>query len=481
MEWAIALRNKGPGGLRGIFGSLAGRLTLAFLLVGVLGVLIFALLVGQRTRTEFDRFLSDRDQAILIDALNNYYAEYGDWSDVRRALATPPLNFYVRDIVLLDANGVVQLGNRDLRVGERVPPREMREHTILIREGQTIGFVMWLSAQGASTANNGGNNGGINPKLPAPLEADFWNRILWAAVASGAITILIALLLGWLLARTLTAPVRALTAATQAMAAGDLDQRVEVDRHDEIGNLARSFNTMSADLARASQLRKQMTADLAHDLRTPLTVLRGYLEGLKDSQVQGTPGLYTLMHEEVLHLQRMVEDLRVLSLADAGELSLNRRVVDPTALLERTGLLYFVAAEQQGIRLRVAAEETLPSILVDTDRITQVLNNLVSNALRHTHSGEIVLEARASAGKVYLSIRDTGSGIAPEDLPYVFDRFYRGDKSRQRIGDGDSSGLGLAIAKAIVEAHEGTIQVESTVGGGTTFTLAMPVAEQTSA
>ena len=473
MEWVIALLSKSSGGLRGIIGSLAGRLTLAFLLVGVLGVLLFALLVGQRTRTEFDRFLSGRDQAILIDALTDYYTEYGDWSEVRRALAIPPLNFYMRDILLLDANGVVQLGNRDFRVGERVPPQEMRAHTPLVSEGQTVGFVMWLS----NPATPARNNDGPNSKPLVPLEEDFWDRLLWAAVASGAITILVALILGWLLARTLTAPVRALTAATQAMAAGDLNQRVEVNRQDEIGNLARAFNTMSADLARASQLRKQMTADLAHDLRTPLTILRGYLEGLKESQIQGTPGLYTLMHGEVLHLQRMVEDLRVLSLADAGELSLNQRVVDPTALLERTGLLYFVAAEQQGIQLRVEAAEDLPSILVDTDRITQVLNNLVSNALRHTHSGEIVLGARASANHVYLSISDTGSGIAAEDLPFVFDRFYRGDKSRQRSENGDSSGLGLAIAKAIVEAHGGTIQVESPEGSGTTFTLALPVAE----
>lgn len=461
-------------GLRGIIGSLAGRLTLAFLLVGVLGVLLFALLVGQRTRTEFNRFLSDRDRAILIDALSNYYAENGDWSDVRRVLGAPPLNYYMRDIVLLDADGVVQSGNREFRIGMRVPLPEMRAYTPLVVDGQSVGFVMWLTDPNTSARNNGGPN----PRLPAPLEEDFWDRLLWAAVTSGAITILLALILGWLLARTLTAPVRALTTATQAMAAGDLNQRVEVDRQDEIGNLARSFNTMSADLARASQLRKQMTADLAHDLRTPLTILRGYLEGLKESQVKGTPGLYTLMHEEVLHLQRMVEDLRVLSLADAGELSLNRRVVDPTALLERTGLLYFVPAEQQGIQLRVEAAETLPSILVDTDRITQVLNNLVSNALRHTHSGEIVLGAQANAEQVYLSIRDTGSGIAAEDLPFVFDRFYRGDKSRQRREDGDSSGLGLAIAKAIVEAHGGTIQVESPEGNGTTFTIALPLAEQ---
>jgi two-component system sensor histidine kinase BaeS len=456
--------------------SLAGKLTLAFLLVGVFGVLLFAFLVGQRTRSEFDRFLSDRDQAILVDALNDYYAEYGNWSGVRQALSAPPLNFYSRDILLLDANGVVELANRDFEVGDRLDLQNLKENTALQASGQTIGYVVWLPPDGGP-GGPGPNGPRSGDRPPGRAELAFWDRILWAAVASGLITILLALLLGWLLARTLTAPVRELTHATQAMAAGDLNQRVNVHTQDEIGNLAISFNQMSADLARASQLRKQMTADLAHDLRTPLSILRGYLEGLKESRIQGTPTLYMLMYDEVLHLQRLVEDLRVLSLADAGELSLNRRLVDPAALLERTGLLYFVAAEQQGVQLRVEAAENLPSIQVDTDRITQVLNNLVSNALRHTQEGEIVLSAWATESHVYLSLRDTGNGIAAEELPFVFDRFYRGDKARRRT-DSTSSGLGLAIAKAIVEAHGGTIQVESTLGQGTTFLLALPVPEQ---
>lgn len=465
-----------------ILRSLAAKLTLAFLLVGVLGVLLFALLIGQRTRSEFDRFLSDRDQSILVDALNDYYAEHGSWDGVRQLLSAPPFNFYSRNILLVDGNGFVQLDNRDLQIGDlqQVQLETLPEKTALQAGGQTIGYVVWLGPSGGpGDPDPGGPGRGGRP--PALVESAFWERIAWAAVASGAITILLALLLGWLLARTLTAPVRELTHATQAMAAGDLNQRVNVHTEDEIGNLAISFNQMSADLAHASQLRKQMTADLAHDLRTPLSILRGYLEGLKEEQLQGTPSLYTLMHEEVLHLQRLVEDLRVLSLADAGELSLNRRLVDPAALLERTGLLYFVAAEQQGIELRVEASDTLPSILVDTDRITQVLNNLVSNALHHTKQGEIVLSAWATKSHVYLRLRDSGSGIAEEELPFVFDRFYRGDKSRRRSDDlssSASSGLGLAIAKAIVEAHGGTIQVASELGKGTTFTLLLPLPEK---
>lgn len=195
-------------------------------------------------------------------------------------------------------------------------------------------------------------------------------------------TILIALVLGGILARTLTRPIMELTAATKAMAGGKLGQQVRVRSRDEIGTLAKSFNQMSTDVARSSYLRKQMTADFAHDQRTPLSILSGYTEGLSKQRLQGTPALYTIMHDEVAHLQRLVEDLRTLSLADAGDLSLNKRSVDPKALLERTGLAYIVQIEHRNLTLRVDAPEGLPSISVDTDRMTQVLNNLVSNALR---------------------------------------------------------------------------------------------------
>jgi two-component system sensor histidine kinase BaeS len=164
----------------------------------------------------------------------------------------------------------------------------------------------------------------------------------------------------------------------------------------------------------------------------------------------------------------------VLSLADAGELPLHRRAVDPLALLERTGLAYIVQAEEHGVALRVEAPEGLPSIAVDTDRMTQVLNNLVSNALRYTSEGEIVLAAASDNGHVRLQVRDSGAGIAPDDLPFIFDRFYRADKARQR--NNNQSGLGLAIAKAIVEAHGGTIFAASAPGRGTTFTIDLDAA-----
>jgi two-component system sensor histidine kinase BaeS len=446
------------------------KLTFAFLLVGLAGAILVAVLVGLRTRSEFDRFRAERDQALLVQELTSYYTARGGWDDVADMLRTSPAGFASRGMALTDAQGVVLLGNRGYTVGQQVPASALNAGTAIQANGQTAGFALF-PAQGEQAANR--------PGPPSP-EQRFLEQVTWASAISAGVAALLALLLGLLLARTLTRPLRELTAATQAMARGQLDQRVAVGTRDEIGELAISFNQMSADLTHASQLRKQMTADLAHDLRTPLSILRGYTEGLKDGRLQGAPTLYKVMHGEVEHLQRLVEDLRVLSLADAGELPLNRRAVDPAALLERTGLAYIDQAEQHGVALRVEAPESLPSIAVDTDRMTQVLNNLVSNALRYTSQGAIVLAASAQGQWVQIQVRDSGSGIEPADLAFIFDRFYRADKARQR-SDSVESGLGLAIAKAIVEAHGGTIAVESTLGVGTTFTLTFPVAPQTEA
>lgn len=448
--------------------TLTWKLTLAFLLVGVIGAILVAVLVGQRTRSEFNRFVSDRNQTALLEMLADYYAARGGWEGIGAEVGSRwMLDPYSRGNILADARGVVVLGNRDFRSGQRLPEGAVGGAAPVQVAGRTVGYL--LSAP----------PGGERPSRPPPFRAEliFLQQVAWASAVSAAIAALIALILGVLLARTLTRPIRELTAATQAMAGGQLDQRVAVRSRDEIGELATSFNRMSADLARASRARRQMTADLAHDLRTPLSILRGYTEGLKDGRLGGAPALYAVMHEEVEHLQRLVEDLRVLSLADAGELPLNRRAVDPAALLERAGLAYFVQAEQQGVALRVEADPALPSIAVDTDRMAQVLNNLVSNALHYTPRGEIVLAASSAGQRVYLRVRDSGVGIAAEDVPLIFERFYRADKARQR-SDGSASGLGLAIVKAIVEAHGGAVAVESLPGVGTEFTIALPVASQ---
>jgi len=248
---------------------------------------------------------------------------------------------------------------------------------------------------------------------------------------------------------------------------------VPVRSQDELGELATAFNQMSSDLARANALRRQMTADIAHDLRTPLTVITGYLESLRDGVLKPSPGRFDAMYSEAQHLQRLVEDLRTLSLADAGELPLNRRPTSPRALLEELAAAYEHRAAQAGVTLQVRANHYIPLIQVDPDRIKQVLSNLISNALRYTPTGgQISLTATRHDDQVLLSVQDSGMGITPEALPHIFERFYRGDPARP--GQEGESGLGLAIARSIVKMHGGRIWAESDPGAGSTFIIALP-------
>lgn len=444
--------------------SLAVKLTLAFLVVGVSGALLVAAISGLRTRQEFARFVTERrGNPLLADLILGHYTKNNSWNGFGEWIDNEPLLDVVRRrIVLVDSKQTVVFSPMPEYQGLNTAEFGLGPGIPIEKDGFQVGTIYDI------------NRFAAGERFPRPSPESFFLRnVNQATVLAALIAGLLALALGFLLSRALTRPLRELTSATEEMSAGQLGGQVNVYSRDEIGKLASSFNQMSSELAKASRLRKQMTADIAHDLRTPLTVLRGYTEGLRDGSIKGREDLYELLHHEVAHLQRLVEDLRTLSLADAGELPLQRRAVDPRALLERAGLAHVVLANQKNVDLRVDAPETLPSVVVDLERMTQVLNNLVTNALRFTSEGHITLSATAHSSFVTLQVADTGIGIAGDELHYVFDRFYRVDRARSRDGQAQS-GLGLAIAKAIVEAHDGTIQAESTPGKGSRFSIRLP-------
>ncbi|MCA9920359.1 MAG: HAMP domain-containing protein, partial [Anaerolineales bacterium] len=308
-----------------------------------------------------------------------------------------------------------------------------------------------------------------------PPRADFSTRVNRAIFLAALGATAVSLLIGVLLARSLIKPLREITKATRAVAQGNLAQQVPVRSDDELGQLATSFNQMSADLAQSRDLRRQMTADIAHDLRTPLSLILGHAEALSDGVLPPTPETFDVIHDEARRLNRLVEDLRLLSLAEAGELTLTVRPVSPRSLLERAVLAYAPAAQQKQVSLTLDAPDDLPEVVVDPDRMAQVLDNLVSNALRYTpENGRIHLTAQQNQSAIQLKVQDSGPGMSAEDLAHVFDRFYRGDKSRQRHEGG--SGLGLAIAKSIVGGHNGRIWAESAPGQGATFIIELPLA-----
>jgi two-component system OmpR family sensor kinase/two-component system sensor histidine kinase BaeS len=312
----------------------------------------------------------------------------------------------------------------------------------------------------------------------ASLANDFLaaaQQSVWLASAAAGV---VALLAGVALFRQIVAPVRQVTAAAQAMTAGKLDQRVAVRSRDEIGQLAGAFNQMADALVQQQQLRRNLIADVAHELRTPLSVIQGNLEAMLDGVLPLGVDEIASLHEETMLLTRLVNDLRLLSLAEAGQLTLARQTVAIDELLYRAVAPLQPQADMSEITLAVQAAPALGPVAVDADRVVQVLSNLLQNALRYTGAhGTICVSAAAAANaagepEVLITVADSGSGIDASDLPHVFDRFYRGDKSRSRTSGG--TGIGLALAKQLVEAHGGRIWVESTLGRGSTFRFTLP-------
>jgi two-component system sensor histidine kinase BaeS len=271
--------------------------------------------------------------------------------------------------------------------------------------------------------------------------------------------------------RDIATPLADIMAASDAVAEGDLSVRVPERDPGDFGRLAKSFNRMVEGLERSDQLRRNLAADVAHELRTPLHIIQGNLEGILDDVYKPSEEHIGATLEETRLLARLVDDLRTLSLAEAGQLPMVWEPVDVAELLADVSTSFSGQAEAAGIELRVEIEGNTPTITADIDRLDQILGNLMANALRHTLSGGIVtLRAKSTQDGVRISVCDTGEGISAEDLPYVFDRFWRGDRSRSRAS-GAGSGLGLAIARQLVQAHGGRIGVESKPGQGTTFTI----------
>lgn len=461
--------------------SLTFKLTLSFLLVSLTGSILVAVFTHQRTRSAFDRFIVDQGLQVLKSGLEEYYLTHGNWDGLGTYLRPPQGEPLVapgswRDLrrrspfTLVSTEGIIVYCNDPARLGQPIPHEQLEQALALQVNGDTVG---WLVVEGP-------------PERLAPLgpEQSFLREVNRAALLSALVAGGLALLMGSLLALGLTRNLRELTEAAGKLAQGQLGLQVNIRSTDEMGALATAFNRMSADLQRLTQARRQMTADIAHDLRSPLSVISGYAEALNDGKLPGTPEVYAVLHQEALRLNRLVEDLRLLSLADAGELRLERQPADLGSMYNRLLARHAIAAGEKGIRMQVEVAPDLPQIVVDVERLAQVLDNLVLNAFRHTPTGgEVRLSARRSpppaelkqtsaAEGVLLQVRDTGPGIAAEDLPFIFERFYRGDRARPHTGE---SGLGLAISRSIVQAHGGVIWAENHPQGGALFSLWLPL------
>jgi signal transduction histidine kinase len=450
--------------------SLAVKLTVAFLVVGLTGAMLVALLVRRYTQREFDRLILDQNQQALVTYLTRYYQINGNWQGVDTIFRTPTENAFPRGpesrweirrnlFSIADANGMIVLGSDPGLQGKKLRNSDLKNGVPLEVDNKTVGWLLFTPA--------------LDRWRPDTPEGNFLLGVNRAIFLSALIATAIAVLLGGILAYTMTRSLRELTHATNQLADGKLGYQVEVRSQDEIGELASSFNQMSSELARSTELRRKMTADVAHDLRSPLSVILGYSEALSDGKLSPTPEMFEVLHTEAKHLNLLVDDLKTLSLADAGELPLNYQPISPEILLQRAANAHRVQAEGKNISINVEVSPNLPEVRVDVERMAQVLGNLMSNALRYTNpGGKITMIAAKSASQVMLLVADNGAGISPENLPYIFERSFRGDKARQHL-EGET-GLGLAIAKSLVEAQGGSISVISEVDKGTTFTILLP-------
>ena len=362
----------------------------------------------------------------------------------------------VNRLVLTDANGAVVADTSGHLVGGQLMEDDLARGVPVVANGETVGVLIATPVD--------------EPGAPADSLLSAVNRsVLWASVVAG----IVALALGSLLFLQMMRPLRSLARAAQGISAGDLSQRADDRGQDEVAQVARTFNEMASSLQRYESERRQVFAAIAHELRTPLSVIQGNLEAMLDGVLPANAEELALLHQEARLLNRLIEDLRTLSLADAGQLKLRKEPVRVDELVAQVVERLRLHAEEKKMTLTANIADDIPLILADKERLIQVLTNLVHNALRYTPPGaRIVVATRAISNGVEISVSDNGPGIPPQDLPRIFERFWRGEKSRSRSTGG--SGLGLAVVKQLVEAHGGRISVRSAPGKGAQFIIFLP-------
>ena len=483
----------------GWFFSLRFRLILAFTLALALALAGVGLFVGFAAEQETNRF-QRRSQEFRADRVHRliarHYREHQDWAGLQPWLEQAA-NLYGRRLVVTDRSGRIIVDSHDKfapegaaaakkRQGEAREKAEFfgRSRPIVVDDHQ-VG-VLALAPDNAAAAEGEGA-GGIFPAafLPAGpagpppnrepaaarLAAEVQRSLWWTGLAAAAAGILLVSLMS----RRILAPVQRLNAAARRLGQGDLSQRVPAAGPRELQDLSRTFNTMAENLQAAEQQRRSLVADVAHELRTPLSNLQGYLEAVQDGLLAADSTTISALRQQTAHLIALVEDLRLLAQAEAGVLQLHRA---PTAMGELLGAAvddFRPRAEGKELRLTLEVDPDTPLLWLDQTRIRQIVGNLLENALLHTPEGggvAVTAGPAADGGGIVVSVRDSGPGIPAADLPYIFDRFYRVDPSRARASGG--VGLGLTIARQLARAHGGDLRVESPAGGGTVFTLTLP-------
>lgn len=482
--------------------SLLLKLLGAFALVIAIGAVVISVMAAQATQNAFLVYTTRSGQLWaeqLAPVLGDYYSRASSWQGLdgflqanlsqlpspgmmngvhagqgqgrQNGLGSGMMAQMNQRIIVADPQGQIVYDSEDQATGKTMSASQRNASTEIDVNKQMIGIVL-VGPADQTPAGSLANEflGSVN------------RSILTAVILAGVL----ALLLGGLLFFQITSPLKQLIEATQAVTHGNLQHRVAIKSQDEFGKLGESFDQMTDSLARAETQRKHLMADVAHELRTPLAIMQANLEGMLDGVLPIEPEQVSSLHEQTLLLTRLVGDLRLLSLVESGDLKLERQPAELQAIIHRVVDPLLSQAAQRGIGIEMDIPENLPPVMVDMDRIAQVLNNLIVNALRYTpQHGKIIVSAEKTTGPaafIQISVTDTGPGIDPAALPFVFDRFYRADQSRARTSGG--SGLGLAIVKQLVEAQGGSVEASSPAfrdadnrGYGTQVSFTLPPIE----
>lgn len=469
--------------------SVAWRLLLAFLAVTAVAVGTVAYAANQATTTGFRQYVEMGHSAYarrVATDLATFYAANGGWRGVEGVLAQYA-RFPGDRLVLVDAGGQVIADSAGELPGRREQDLGLNSGTPVVVNNQTVGSLYVLTASAPGGMGHGmmgqgrmmdQHGHGETVTVASTPEEDFLANVNRGLLFGAGGAVLLAVVLSLFLTRQIVRPLASLAAAARRVAGGELGYHVEVRSGDEIGAVASAFNTMSTSLKRNEEARRNLLADIVHELRTPLTVIEGTADGIIDGVLPPTPEQLGIIKEEAGLLAKLVADLRDLSLAEAGRLVLERQPEDLEEVVGRAVRRFEGEARERGVALTLRRAENgdLPPVTIDATRIAQAVGNLISNAIRHTPAGgtvEVVVGRDGERpGGAMVVVSDTGEGIAPEDLPFVFERFYRADKSRSRRSGG--SGLGLAIARQLVEAHGGSISAVSEPGRGSSFRILLP-------
>lgn len=442
------------------------RLSLAFLLVTLIGVGVVAAAANWSAGNQFRQYLARQDslaESGLRDALAGYFDQTGNWNGVDAvftAFGGPGSGRGMGAMmgrgpvmVLADASGRVVYDPRGMHTASALTDAERRDALPIVARGGTTGYLLVT---------------GAGMGMMTPLDQSYLDQVRNSLGIAAVLAGLAGVGLGLVISRTIAAPLTRLAAAARAFAAHDWNTRVAIAGTSEVADVSRAFNEMADAVQQSEAQRRNMVADVAHELRTPLTVLQGNLRAMLDGVYPLERGEIATLYDETRLLSRLVDDLREIALAEAGQLPLNLQSLDPRAAVQAAVARFAAVADMQGITLADESAGALPAVRADADRLAQVLQNLLSNALRYTpEGGRITLAAEPHGAGVRICVQDSGEGIPPDDLPRIFDRFYRSDRARARHSGG--SGLGLTIARTLVEAMGGTIGAESAPGQGARF------------